>query len=126
MNTIKKISIIALLGAAVFSTGCKKFLDVNTNPNVVYGPQVSLVLPSAQMYVASAVGCNLQINGSIWAQHWTQSPLASQYKILEQYFPSGSNYQLYNSASAVDVITMISFDGVTLKAVGANNFIPLT
>jgi hypothetical protein len=92
MNTIKKISIIALLGAAVFSTGCKKFLDVNTNPNVVYGPQVSLVLPSAQMYVASAVGCNLQINGSIWAQYWTQSPLASQYKILEQYFPSGSNY----------------------------------
>ena len=92
MNTIKKISIIALLGASVFSTGCKKFLDVNTNPNVVYGPQVSLVLPSAQMYVASAVGCNLQINGSIWGQYWTQSPLASQYKILEQYFPSGSNY----------------------------------
>lgn len=92
MNTIKKVSIIALLSVVVLSTGCKKFLDVNTNPNVVYGPQVSLVLPSAQMYVASAVGCNLQINGSIWAQHWTQSPLASQYKILEQYYPSGSNY----------------------------------
>ncbi len=92
MNTIKKVSIIALLSVVVFSTGCKKFLDVNTNPNVVYGPQVSLVLPSAQMYVASAVGCNLQINGSIWGQYWTQSPLASQYKILEQYFPSGSNY----------------------------------
>lgn len=38
-------------------------------------------------------------------------------------FPSGSAYQAFNSASAVDVVTFISFDGVTLKSAGANNFI---
>jgi hypothetical protein len=39
-------------------------------------------------------------------------------------FPSGSAYQAFNSQSATDVITFISFDGVKLRSVGANNFIP--
>jgi hypothetical protein len=39
-------------------------------------------------------------------------------------FPSGSAYQAFNSQSAVDVLTFISFDGVKLRSVGANNFIP--
>jgi hypothetical protein len=38
-------------------------------------------------------------------------------------FPSGSAYQAFNSASAIDVVTFISFDGTTLKSAGANNFI---
>ena len=38
-------------------------------------------------------------------------------------FPSGSAYQAFNSASAVDVVTFISFDGTTLQSAGANNFI---
>jgi hypothetical protein len=38
-------------------------------------------------------------------------------------FPSGSKYVPFNSASAADVITLISYDGVKVRAVAANNFI---
>jgi hypothetical protein len=32
------------------------------------------------------------VNGSFWAQYWTQSPLANQYKQYDQYQPSTDNY----------------------------------
>jgi hypothetical protein len=38
-------------------------------------------------------------------------------------FPSGSQYVPFNSASAADVITLISYDGIKVRAVAANNFI---
>jgi len=38
-------------------------------------------------------------------------------------FPSGSSYTAFTSQSANDVISLLSFDGSTLRAVGANNFI---
>ena len=38
-------------------------------------------------------------------------------------FPSGSSYIAFASASAVDIITFISFDGTKLSGVASNNFI---
>ena len=38
-------------------------------------------------------------------------------------FPSGSSYTAFASGSAKDVITLISFNGSTIRAVAANNFI---
>jgi hypothetical protein len=49
-STIKIYFLIAL-GALSF-TGCKKFLDVNTNPNIATDLEVDLVLPSAQVAIA--------------------------------------------------------------------------
>lgn len=97
-----KILTLATLGALSF-TGCKKFLDVNTNSNIANDPQVELVLPSAQIAVAHVLGNQFQVNGSFWAQYWTQSPLANQYKQYDQYQPSTDNYNrswriLYNDA----------------------------
>jgi hypothetical protein len=91
---IKKIAKAGLLLASVslLGTGCKRYLDVNTNPNVAQDAGPEFLLPSAQIAIASAVGTELQINGSIWAQHWTQAPSSSQYKIYEQYTPTASNY----------------------------------
>ncbi len=91
---IKKLSIAAALltGISLAGTGCKKYLDVNTNPNVAQNAGPEFLLPSAQIYLASSVGVDLQVNGSIWAQYWTQSPSASQYKIYEQYSPTASTY----------------------------------
>jgi hypothetical protein len=97
-----KILTLATLGALSF-TGCKKFLDVNTNPNIANDPEVALVLPSAQVAIAHVLGNQFQVNGSFWAQYWTQSPLANQYKQYDQYQPSTDNYNrswriLYNDA----------------------------
>jgi hypothetical protein len=83
----KKLVIAVTAALALGVTSCRKFLDVNTNPNISQTATVETLLPAAQLYVGSAVGVDLQINGSIWAQYWTQTPVASQYIALEQYSP---------------------------------------
>jgi hypothetical protein len=73
-------------------TGCSKFLDVNDNPNKTETADPSLVLPSAQAAVGHVLGNHYQIYGGIWGQYWTQSRSSSQYKIIDQYAVSGSNF----------------------------------
>lgn len=99
------ISTIAVASLLMASSGCRKYLDVNQNPNIAQNVTPELLLPSAQIQIASAVGVDMQINGSFWAQYWTQSPNASQYRYLEQYATTASNYDrvwglLYNGALA--------------------------
>lgn len=86
------INATILSAAILFSSGCKKFLDVNTNPNVAQDVPAQMLLSSAQIYTASALGVDMNINGGIWAQYWTQSPSSSQYKVYDQYQPSANNY----------------------------------
>lgn len=106
----KKLS-IALLSVLLLTTAsCRKYLDVNTNPNVVQNVGPEFLLPSAQIEIASALGVDLQVNGSIWAQYWTQSPAASQYKVYEQYSPTASTYdrswQLFYASALEDLDRM--------------------
>ncbi len=83
---LKNKSIIALLGCCILGTAsCKKFLDVNTNPNVAHTVTMETMLPAAQLYVGSALGCDLNLTGAYWVQYWTQSPSASQYVNLDKY-----------------------------------------
>jgi len=102
----KQISFILIMSLLLLTFGsCRKYLEVNQNPNIAQNATPELLLPSAQVQIASALGVDLQINGSIWAQHWTQSTNASQYRYLEQYLPVASNYDrvwglLYNGALA--------------------------
>ena len=104
MKHIKSIIGATFLGGVILlGTGCKKYLDVNTNPNVAQDVPVELLLPSAQIFLGSSLGVDLQINGSFWAQYWTQSPASSQYKIFDRYSPTSSTYDrvwqlLYSSA----------------------------
>jgi hypothetical protein len=113
-NKYKLLTFLAI--GALFAGSCRKYLDVNTNPNIANNPGVEVVLPSAQVAIAHVVGGQFQINGSFWAQYWTQSPLANQYKQYDQNQPSSDNYNtswrllyasaltdlnyVYNSASA--------------------------
>jgi hypothetical protein len=90
-----KKNIIIILSTIVFAagfSGCKKFLDVNTNPNIVKDVNVDLLLPSSIIGLSSAMGNEMQVNGSFWAQHWTQSPLANQYKNYDQFQMEPSDY----------------------------------
>jgi hypothetical protein len=94
---------LAFLSILLVNTGCRKWLDINTNPNVAHDAPMDMLLPSAQIYTASSVGAYMNVNGELWAQHWTQAAAASQYKIYEQYAPSASDYDrpwglFYNQA----------------------------
>ena len=82
----------ALAALLLGTTSCRKYLDVNTNPNVAQNVTPQLLLPSAQLAIGSAIGVDMDINGSIWVEHWTQSTAAGQYKYLEQYQPTANKY----------------------------------
>lgn len=81
INRLLVLTTVLFIGA----TGCKKFLDVNDNPNVPKTATDNLVLPSTQAAIGMVVGSNLQILGGMYAQYWTQSPNASQYIAIDQY-----------------------------------------
>jgi hypothetical protein len=97
-------SVAATLAVLVLSaSGCKKFLDVNDNPNLPEHVDVPLILPSAQAAIGHVLGNHFQIYGSIWGQYWTQSPYSSQYKSIDQYQPASNDFDrpwgiLYNDA----------------------------
>jgi hypothetical protein len=84
--------LLLLLVSTIGFTGCKKYLDVNENPNNPDTATPALLLPSVEASVGQIIGNSFQVNGGIWAQFWTQSPTASQYRTLERYDPPNSNY----------------------------------
>lgn len=87
----KRILPLLVIGALSF-TGCKKYLDVNENPNNPDTAAPALLLPTVEASVAQLVGNSLQINGSMWAQYWTQSATASQYRNFDRYNPTNANF----------------------------------
>ncbi len=84
----KKLLFTITTGLILGIMSCKKYLNVNTNPNVSQAASVKTLLPAAELYLASGLGVDLQINGAFWAQYWTQAPTGTQYQPLDQYAPS--------------------------------------
>jgi len=95
MKTNKTVVQILVVGVLVISSfaSCKKdYFDINNNSNEPSEVAVEYLLPSAQAAIGHALGNNLQIIGGLYAQYWTQSPAASQYKGYEQYNPTSSDF----------------------------------
>lgn len=98
----KRLLLVIFMGTVALS-GCKKFLDVNQNPNNPDSADPTLLLPTVEASVGQIVGNSFQINGGIWAQYWTQSPNSGQYKTIDQYGQTNSSFDrpwltLYRSA----------------------------
>ena len=77
-------AIFAFLLAAV---GCKKMADINVDPNnpAIDKASPELLLPSAVMSSAGQIGGEYAIIGGLWAQYYTQSATASQYRVIDAY-----------------------------------------
>ncbi len=89
---VNKKIVIAAAGLILGVSSCRKFLDVNTNPNGATYATAATLLPAGELNIGTALGVDMQVNGSMWAGYWTQSPSASQYKIIEQYNTGQDNY----------------------------------
>jgi len=87
MSIKNKLMLTAAVGLALGASSCRKFMNVNTNPNISQTATMATLLPAGQLWVGSALGVDLQVNGSIWSQYWTQTSTASQYIAFEQYAP---------------------------------------
>jgi Starch-binding associating with outer membrane len=104
------------LAAAVGFSGCKKYLDVNENPNNPDNGAPTLLLPTTEAAISQVIGNSFQVFGNIWAQYWTQSPLASQYKTLDQYSPTTDAFD--NPWLNLYRVTLVNADLIT-KSTGA-------
>lgn len=98
----KQLLLTVLIATAALS-GCKKFLDVNDNPNNPDEAAPRLLLPVSQAAIGQIVGNAFQIYGNYWAQFWTQNPSSSQYRSIDQYNPAATAFDrpwltLYRSA----------------------------
>jgi hypothetical protein len=89
--SLNKIAFILLFFSVSFSS-CRKFLDINQNPNLPQQASVQLQLPYAEAAIGHVLGNPLQIYGGIWAQYWTQNPFSSQYRSLENYSISTTGF----------------------------------
>ncbi|NII26952.1 SusD/RagB family nutrient-binding outer membrane lipoprotein [Pseudoflavitalea sp. X16] len=79
--------IICLLIMVVAGTGCSKITEDNIDPNnpSVENATPQLLLPSAFMATAGQIGGEYAITGGLWAQYYTQSAFASQYRTIDAY-----------------------------------------
>jgi hypothetical protein len=82
---MKNLSIWLLCLLLLGSAACSDFLDTNTSPNEPSTAPVNLVFPAATGSAAYVIGGWYQILGGMWAQHWTQSTGASQYRNIDSY-----------------------------------------
>jgi len=89
---IKNNCILLLILASIGFAGCKKYLDTNDNPNLSSTASYDLLLPAVQAAVGHVLGNPLQIYGGIWAQFWTQNPTSSQYRSIDQYASTTTDF----------------------------------
>lgn len=81
---MKKIAIILFAGIFLLAS-CKDYLDINKDPNFPATVEDYLILPAAQVSIASVFSADYGLIGSFWAQHWAQNNTSSQYKTFESY-----------------------------------------
>ena len=73
--------------ALVVTTGCKKQLDINQNPNFPTIDQgtPSVVFAAGVLATMAKTGGDLEIIGGMWSQHITQAALSQQYTDVDSY-----------------------------------------
>ncbi|MFD0989893.1 SusD/RagB family nutrient-binding outer membrane lipoprotein [Mariniflexile jejuense] len=91
-NITKNIASLLLTSLLVF-TSCNTDLDINKDPDLLSPDQVpmSAELPAAITGIGGATGSYLAIAGGFWSQYWTQSAVANQYKVIDDYSLNSSN-----------------------------------
>ncbi|HEY0055563.1 MAG TPA: SusD/RagB family nutrient-binding outer membrane lipoprotein [Pedobacter sp.] len=86
-KVISNIKIGLLLTTLVIATSCKKLLDINESPNNpgIDNATPEVLFPTGVISTAAGTGGQLAAVGGIWAQYFTQSATAAQFKQVEAY-----------------------------------------
>lgn len=85
---------IATSAAVLVLFSCSKQLDINTDPNnpALNQGNPKLVFPIALASSIGRIGGDLAILGGIWSQFWTQNTTSNQYKTIDAFDLSKSDY----------------------------------
>lgn len=91
MKIIIKYIILAMMIFSISSCG-KDWLDVNEDPNNPSDATAELVYPAGVMSAAAHVGGYYNLLGGIWSQYWTQNNASSQYREIDSYNLTASDF----------------------------------
>lgn len=72
---MKKILAFVILTGMMINLSCKKFIDVNTNPNAPVDVQESFILPAIELNISTSVAAG---TGSIYINHFMQNIALNQ------------------------------------------------
>jgi Starch-binding associating with outer membrane len=116
-----KKTLIFILALSIFSACSDEDFDINYDPDNL-NPQsatLALQLPAGVIGVAGAQGAYYTIFGGFWAQYYTQSNTASQYKDIDGY-TAGTND--YNNAWSAMYDGLGDIRSVKRKALAQGNW----
>ncbi len=93
MKKMKKFIFSILALSAVF-VSCNTELDINQDPDALNADNapLSAQLPSGITGIVGSEGAGMAIFGGFWSQYWTQSNAANQFKDIDNYSSSTSDY----------------------------------
>jgi hypothetical protein len=76
------------------ATSCKKLLDINTDPDNPSQRQGTpeLVFPAGVASSAARIGGDLAVLGGIWSQYYTQNTTSNQYKNIDAFNLTKSDF----------------------------------
>src|SRR4051812_36043196 len=80
--------------ATILMLSCSKQLDINTDPNnpALAQGTPKLVFPTGVASSVGKIGGELAVLGGIWSQFWTQNTTSNQYKSIDAFDLSKSDY----------------------------------
>ena len=108
-----------LLISALSLGSCNDWLDVNVDPNNPTNVGPEYVLPAAQASVMAVTGGSFAIIGGMWAQHWTQANVSTQYKTIDSYDLQPADYN--NAWTELYAGGLNDFEDVKRKATESGN-----
>jgi len=121
MRTSLYILLLAL--CIVQNTGCKKFIDVNNNPNNPLTVQESLILAPVELNISSVIAGGAGDNGlaAILVNHFMQNVA------LNQPVPNHGTYRIFNvdldgSWRNFYIVTLNNLKAMTDKAITNGNY----
>lgn len=86
--------IFSILTLSAVITSCNTDLDINRNPDNLdpNDAELSAQLPAGIVGLAGSEGAGMAIFGGFWAQYWTQSNTANQFKDIDNYSAGTADY----------------------------------
>ena len=100
----------AILVILIFFQGCDMDLDINTDPDLLAPSDIpiSAQLPTSMTGLAAASGTYFAIPGGLWSQFFTQSAVANQYRVIDDYSMTNSSALVTDGWSQIyDALTDI-------------------
>ncbi|WP_431211332.1 SusD/RagB family nutrient-binding outer membrane lipoprotein [Puia sp. P3] len=117
-------TIFSLVAAAGVLSGCKKQLDINHNPNFPSPDQATakIVFPVAVVGTIAKTGGDMAIVGGIWGQYFTQSALASQFRTVDAYNMTNSDFFTNDVFTDLYTLGLKNYQFVQDKAKAASDW----